>query len=537
VQSQLKPGTWLRVLMWFCIVAVVPATVYSGDLPPPLMLANWVGLIAGTIAILADRMSRRARQLRLNAETAALAGGTYLLYLRPFLTGGRLPVPCLLGRTADRWIMGRFWDLELAIALAVEDTRPLVALGDDPNAFGAAKFASTDDAWQGFITGLADKADVIAIVPFTRPGTLWEIKTVFARKDLLRKTVLVMPPTRWARMLVDALAPGRRRIAAYWRDAAQALAKDGIALPAYRRSGALLMHDGSVFHVFDGHRFRPNYLAELFAELGGHGDETLAPATLERMRTVESRYGNWRPVMDYVVSVSPPSAILALVLAFAIRAFLFHPFQVPSGSMKDTLLIGDYLVVAKYAYGYSRYSLPGSAHLFSGRIWAAAPQYGDVVVFRTPSDDQTDFIQRVVGLPGDRIQMIGGVLNINGRPVEQERVDDFVDVEDGQPTRARRWRETLPNGVSHTILDLVEDGTYDNTPLYEVPPGHYFMMGDNRDNATDSRIASRVGFVPFENIVGRAELVVFSVAEGENFWAVWRWPWTIRRDRLFTVVK
>src|SRR5947209_15184698 len=165
----------------------------------------------------------------------------------------------------------------------------------------------------------------------------------------------------------------------------------------------------------------------------------------------------------------------ALVIALVIRTFLFQPFNIPSGSMKATLLVGDYLFVSKFSYGYSHYSLPLSPPLFSGRIWSAAPQRGDVVVFRLPKDDSIDYIKRVIGLPGDRIQMIDGLLHINGQPVKRERIEDFVDNEGGRATRVKRWRETLSNGVSYTTLDAVENGFYDNTPVDQVPAGHYFM--------------------------------------------------------------
>jgi signal peptidase I len=228
----------------------------------------------------------------------------------------------------------------------------------------------------------------------------------------------------------------------------------------------------------------------------------------------------------------------ALIIALIIRTFLFQPFNIPSGSMKETLLVGDYLFVSKYTYGYSRYSIPFSPPLFSGRIWEGTPVRGDIVVFRLPKDDTTDYIKRVIGLPGDKIQMIEGVLHINGEPVKRERIEDFIENEEGgRTTRVKRWRETLPNGVSYTTLDLVDSGFYDNTPVYDVPAGQYFMMGDNRDNSTDSRVLSQVGYVPLQNLVGKAQIIFFSIHEGERAWELWRWPWSVRWDRLFSIVR
>src|SRR5262249_31055054 len=211
---------------------------------------------------------------------------------------------------------------------------------------------------------------------------------------------------------------------------------------------------------------------------------------------------------------------------------------IPSGAMKPTMLIGDYFFVSKYAYGYSHFSLPFSPPLFAGRILAAEPQRGDVVVFRLPKDPSTDYVKRVVGLPGDRVQMIGGLLHINGTPVKRDRVEDFVDDENtAAPERVRQWRETLPNGVSNRTLDLQDNGILDNTQEFVVPAGHYFMMGDNRDNSTDSRVLSAVGYVPFENLIGKAQIIFFSIGDGEPAWHIWSWPWSVRWHRLFTIVR
>ncbi len=212
----------------------------------------------------------------------------------------------------------------------------------------------------------------------------------------------------------------------------------------------------------------------------------------------------------------------AITIAVAVRTFAYEPFHIPSGSMAPTLLVGDFLFVSKASYGYSRYSFPFGAGLSEGRFWYDSPRRGDIAVFRKPSDPGVDYIKRIIGLPGDRIQMRGGALYLNGSAVTRTRIDDYI-YEDSRGRRyaGRQYVETLPNGVSYRVLDVTENGRGDDTRIYTVPERHFFAMGDNRDNSQDSRALNEVGFIPRENLIGRAEVTFISV-DG-RFWEVWNW--------------
>jgi signal peptidase I len=226
--------------------------------------------------------------------------------------------------------------------------------------------------------------------------------------------------------------------------------------------------------------------------------------------------------------------VYAVLIALVVRTVAYEPFNIPSGSMIPTLLVGDYLFVSKYSYGYSRYSLPLGLPLFSGRIFFHQPERGDVVVFKLPTDTSVDYIKRVIGLPGDIIQMKQGALYINDKEVSRKRIDDYLYQEgDGSVIPMKQYIETLPNGRQHRIIKLGDSGPLDNTPEYHVPPGDFFMMGDNRDNSQDSRVLSAVGYVPAENLIGKAQFIFFSTDGSARLWEFWKWPFAIRYDRLF----
>jgi len=234
---------------------------------------------------------------------------------------------------------------------------------------------------------------------------------------------------------------------------------------------------------------------------------------------------------------SVKTVIYAVLIALVIRTVAYEPFNIPSGSMIPTLLVGDYLFVSKFSYGYSRYSLPLGLPMFSGRLLYDEPERGDVAVFKLPRDNKTDYIKRIVGLPGDRIQVVNGVLHINGEAVKRRRVEDFVDRDGGSTQRIAQYEETLPNGRSHRILEMSDSAPLDNTPVFMVPPAHFFAMGDNRDNSLDSRVPNAVGFVPAENLVGRADFLFFSTDGSAALWEFWRWPFATRWGRLFDGVR
>lgn len=228
----------------------------------------------------------------------------------------------------------------------------------------------------------------------------------------------------------------------------------------------------------------------------------------------------------------------AFVVAMIIRTFLFQPFSIPSGSMYPTLMVGDFLFVNKFVYGYCNHTFPFAPNIMNNRIWSSEPKVGDVVVFNNPKDEGKDYIKRLVGKPGDRIQMKQGILHINGTPVKLEKIDDYHMVDErGNFLVLPRYMETLPNGVKHPILKAhpMGEGRLDNTEEFTVPSGHYFFMGDNRDNSSDSRVPSMVGFIHEKLIIGRAEILFFSTSA--KWYQPWNWPFALRYSRLLNFIR
>lgn len=231
------------------------------------------------------------------------------------------------------------------------------------------------------------------------------------------------------------------------------------------------------------------------------------------------------------------TVIIAIFIAMVIRTFAFEPFNIPSSSMVPTLLIGDYLFVSKFSYGYGKVGTFWGMAPVSGRLGGQMPKRGDVVVFKTPRDNKTDYIKRLIGLPGDTIQVRQGLLYINGAPVRRTRLGENAEGRlASRDSSGVDYIEELPGGVSHIIREEGDDMPLDDTEEFKVPEGHYFFMGDNRDNSLDSR-TDKVGYVPEGNLVGRAEFLFFSLDERARFWEFWKWGECVRKERIFSKIK
>ena len=228
----------------------------------------------------------------------------------------------------------------------------------------------------------------------------------------------------------------------------------------------------------------------------------------------------------------------ALLIALFIRSFFFQPFYIPSSSMEPNLLIGDRLFVSKYSYGYSQHSFPFSPKIFTGRILKKTPKRGDVVVFKTPADNRTDYIKRLIGLPGDKVQIINKDLYLNGIKIEKKQVETSLNINcGGEILKVDVYEETLPNGTKYLAV-YRKDATMINSDEFIVPNEHYFFLGDNRDCSKDSRFLSSVGYVNFNNLVGKARIIFFSSNKKKgSFFKFWNWNQIVRKDRLFKKIK
>ena len=230
------------------------------------------------------------------------------------------------------------------------------------------------------------------------------------------------------------------------------------------------------------------------------------------------------------------SVLLAVFIALLIRSFIAEPFNIPSGSMKPNLLVGDFIFVSKWSYGYSRHSLPFSLGWADKKLFSKMPKRGDVVVFKTPEDNRTDYIKRVIGLPGDKLRIKNGQIILNDEKIFRKRTDDFIDNDNNVSLKRNRKYIEYFDSIEIEVLDLMDNGIADNTKLFSVPEGHFFVMGDNRDNSQDSRFDNTVGFIPIENLVGKARFVFFSL-ENSRFLQIWKWPKSIRSERIFQSIK
>lgn len=503
----------------------------------------------GYLILRVHQLRRRKHQINLNNSSEALleSGAEYCLYLRSFITSERLLVRNRLPGLLERMLLGSYWDLEFALAYALRKFSPIVAIGLAGDGVGASKVTVDDDDWKEVFANMASKASLIFIVPFATAGTHHEMMALADDAQLLRKTVWIMPPSyfgfRWSVLFAFRKKP--------WERVRKLLAANHLELPRYSRHGGLFIFNklGSPAKQIATDDFSEDRMFPFSRALVAAtkcGDESEYSKQLNDIRFPKRNLrwflSEWlfrRWLCDRLAGFSITAIIAAAIALFlctiTIRTFLIQPFGIPSGSMEPTLLVGDRVAVSKFDYGYSHYSIPYSPEIFLGRIFAREPDRGDVVVFRLPKDDTIDYVKRIVGLPGDRIRMDDGQLLINGTPVNRERLSDFVDQTPGGSAAVKRWKETLPNGVSYETLDLIDNGFYDNTPTYAVPSGHYFLMGDNRDNSTDSRVLSQVGYVPFENLIGRVRIVYFSTREEST--SIWQTLSASRWQRLMKMVR
>jgi signal peptidase I len=532
----------------------VPAALIGGV----FVNLGWFTLF-GTWALLAVyKHQRKGRQARANATPYEQVGDEpFVLFLRPFRTPGRLASRTRVRGYVDRLLMGEFWDVELAISYAIRRRARAVAIGDPGHSIGALKVTSSDETWKDKFAALGADAAAIVMIPATSASVRWEVGYLLGNARLLAKTLFVMPPrpyrvTRWPELLIGR-GPGR-----FWNAARKTFKASGIELPAYKSGGLLftLGADGRVTSEIDP---------------AGFAEDRICAAVLDRApdRPLPQVKRPWWSLFPLNLTPLHPGALGSLfggLLFFLILLpswFLFSTFayevrSIPSESMMPTLQVGDRVTVAKFAYGYNRSSIPfGLGRQVIGddpanpeeRFSGSTPKRGDIVLFQHPHSDRV-LVERVIGMPGDTVQMKSGRLFLNDVEVPRgkPRSVTYVSDDGSYLISAAEYVQTIPTGAkdkdgnaiakSFLIHEFSDEDSLDETPRFRVPAGHVFLMGDNRDNAEDSRAPSghrllvqqdpegwplrstslpadtrddAIGFVPLDHLIGRAGNVLFSL--------------------------
>jgi signal peptidase I len=499
----LTPNEWLlgvagAAAAGLSVLALVPRA--AGGLYALAVLASWLLWFSAAAAIAVSRASRLRRQAALNAQASRIleVGGPFFLYLRPFTTDGRFQVGCLLPSRAHRMLMDPRWDIEMAVSIALGRSLPLVCIGEQERASGAARLRSTDDDWRGLVTRLAEGASAIVMTPGTSPGTVWEMREILSRPAWCEKTLFLMPPYDpggLGRLLALLRAPVIER---WWQGIRDALLPQGIQLPPYDWQGGLfrLWPDGTLRDKVPAGGLEPYYARHVLLRAAylGARDEQTTPATGPLDREIPPPLRYKVPRLGMVTGI-----VLPLAIVLPLRMFAFEPFRVPSSSMLPTLAVGDFIAVTRFDY-----------NLDTGTPWTPAwhlretgePQRGDVIVFRLPEDPGVSYVKRLVGLPGDRVLYMGKRLWINGEPLDTRKLLAYPR---GCPTGSDAMLMEERLGIEyHRVLHCPDRAGREG--VFTVPEDHYFFMGDSRDNSNDSRY---IGFIPRRQLIGKVRRVWF----------------------------
>ncbi len=549
-------AVWLLLATVFSFFFEAIPKTGPGSLSFGLTLLLLVLGLAPIIWVNVYRAGWRRTQTRLNGHfnDVVAEGRPFMLYLRPFVTSGRIKAPNDWPHFGQRMLLGDPWELELALATVIGTDTPLIAIGDVEGGYGAAKLTTSDDDWRGHMQRLARDARLIIAVPLDRPSTLWEMEEIGNNDSLREKAVFVMPPS--SRFYDFLFFFFRRSIAARWRRSARRLKEKGLVLPRYWHRGGFFLvgPDGRPSKIAGFRLFKPDYVDSMLTELSTDGAR---PAN--RVAWFNAAYGGTRwlrprlfgelSLMGWYTPAGVKRVVLFGLFWLVFSTLAFHLRSIPSEHMAPSLLVGDRVAASNFAYGYTRASIPfGLGLLFipddpdnpDERLFGQAPKRGDVVIFMHTHNDLIH-IERVIGLPGDTVEMRNGRLILNGEMIERGQVRRLTyapDDSEGRVTTAIEYSEQLPGEQKpHLIHEWSDNSDLDETPVFKVPAGHVFMMGDNRDNSEDSRAPSghrslvaqfpeawpyrgappgdpkddAMGFVPFDHLIARAETVLFSL--------------------------